>query len=70
MYTDIKGHPSVKAQRYNQKALNITVCATCEKVSSILFLSQDRWFCTNCREEGDTRPTQIAVSNPARKRVR
>jgi translation initiation factor 2 beta subunit (eIF-2beta)/eIF-5 len=63
----IQGHPSAEAHRAHAPALNITVCAECEKVRTILFLSGDRWFCTSCRNSGDARPTQVPVSNPARK---
>lgn len=65
---EIKGHPAVEAHRTSRPALKITVCAECESLKSVLFLSRDRWFCTTCRTEGDARPTQIPVSNPARKR--
>jgi hypothetical protein len=64
----IQGHPAVAAHRPHAPALQITVCAGCERMRTILFLSRDRWFCTACREEGDARPTQIPLSNPARSR--
>jgi hypothetical protein len=65
---EIGGHPAIDAHRSNAPALKITVCANCESVRTILFLSGDRWFCTACRESGDARPTQIPVTNPARRR--
>jgi hypothetical protein len=65
---EIGGHPAIDAHRPSASALKITVCANCERVRTILFFSADRWFCTACREEGDARPAQIPVSNPARRR--
>jgi hypothetical protein len=65
--SEISGHPTVEAHRTARAPLKITVCATCERVRSVLFLSRDRWFCTACRAEGDARPTQIPVSNPAKR---
>lgn len=65
---EIKGHPSIEAHRANAPAIRITVCSGCERLRTILFLSRDRWLCTSCREEGDARPTQVPLSNPARKR--
>lgn len=58
---EISGHPTATFDRDNAPPLLLTVCANCERVRTILFLSGDRWFCTSCRNEGDARPTQIPV---------
>lgn len=63
----VSGHPALEAHRTYADALKITVCAGCERMRTILFLSGDRWFCTACREEGDARPTQIPITNPSRR---
>lgn len=66
---EIKGHPELPTYAEDGTQVGmITVCAGCERIRTILFLSGDRWFCTACREEGDARPTQIPLSNPARSR--
>lgn len=64
----ISGHPHLEAHRPHAAPLQITVCAGCGHLRTVLFLSRDRWFCTACRTSGDARPTQIPVSNPARNR--
>lgn len=69
-FTEIKGHPSVQAQREDAPALEITLCAGCESVKSILFLTGDRWYCTKCRTSGNARPTRVAVPNPKKGKVR
>jgi translation initiation factor 2 beta subunit (eIF-2beta)/eIF-5 len=40
----------------------LTVCASCEKVRTILFLTGDRWYCTSCRTSGDAKPKLYPVS--------
>ena len=40
----------------------IYVCANCERMRTVLFLSEDRWLCTACRNEGSERPTFIPVT--------
>lgn len=63
---EIKGHPSIDAHRTGRAPKKITLCANCESVKSILFLTGDRWFCTKCRNEGKAQPTQISMFNPHR----
>jgi len=65
---EIGGHPFVLAHRddIGLPPIRITICAGCERVRRILFLSKDRWMCTGCREEGDARRTMIPVRRPGR----
>jgi hypothetical protein len=64
--TLIKGHPTIEAHRDELRLapLRLTMCAGCERVRTIMFLSRDRWLCTGCRMEGDARPTQIPLRRP------
>ena len=64
----ISGHPVLETENLDGKKMNITLCSECGSVRSVLYLSTDRWFCTTCRSTGDARPTQIAFSNPARRK--
>jgi hypothetical protein len=61
---EIGGHPHLEAHHDDGRVSRITVCAECERLSTILFLSGDRWYCTHCRNTGDVRPTQIPLSRP------
>jgi hypothetical protein len=64
---EIRGHPAVDAEpnaNTGARPFLITVCAECEAMRSVLFLSRDRWYCTKCRAEGDARPTMIPMSKP------
>lgn len=63
----IKGHPHLVSVTDTDER-RITVCAECEALSSILFLSGDRWYCTRCRNAGDARPTQVPITRPRSKR--
>ena len=42
----------------------IYLCACCERVRTVLFLSNDRWLCTACRNEGTERPSFIPIGKP------
>lgn len=57
----IKGHPEIPLVHEQGPPTTITVCANCERMRTVLFLSRDRWFCTACRAEGDARPTMIPL---------
>lgn len=59
----IDGHPSVEAHRPGAAPLQITVCADCGALSSVLWLSVDRWYCGKCRSSGDGRPTQVSMNS-------
>jgi hypothetical protein len=59
----IHGHPAVEVfTRVGAPPTLITVCASCGQVKSILFLDNDRWFCTKCRTEGATAPNLYPVA--------
>jgi hypothetical protein len=62
----IGGHPSILAHRdeLGLAPMRLSMCAGCERVKTIMFLSRDRWLCTHCRAEGDARPTQIPLRRP------
>lgn len=59
---EISGHPAVIAPNMNDDPVVLTVCAGCGHMRSVLWLSGDRWFCSNCRAEGDARPTMIPIA--------
>jgi hypothetical protein len=63
----VRGHPSAEAVNLDGQSFRITVCANCESVHSVLFLSNDRWYCRNCKATGDARPTVIPLSRPGRR---
>ena len=46
----------------------IHVCAECGRLRTILFLSEDRWLCTACRNEGQARPTVIPIGRAKERR--
>jgi len=58
----IKGHPVIEAPNAADNAVMITVCAGCGELRTILFLSKDRWYCRQCRTQGDQRPTIIPIA--------
>lgn len=62
----IGGHPTVEAVPSSGPAFAVTVCAECERMRTVLWLSRDRWYCTACRNQGDARPTTIPMSMPRR----
>jgi hypothetical protein len=64
----IQGHPSVEAINAEGRVMNITVCAECGALRSVLFLSQDRWLCTRCRAQGVATPTVVPLAKPVRRR--
>ena len=61
---EIKGHPSVPLTNPDTGDLikMITVCAHCGALSTVLFLSKDRWYCSRCRAEGVTPPNLYPVA--------
>lgn len=61
----IDGHPSIiLPSDASGNQIMITVCAECEKMRTVLFLHEDRWFCTNCRNEGVVAPTMVPLTRP------
>ena len=61
----IKGHPTVELPNKRGEPVLITVCAECGEMRTVLFLSygpnRDRWYCRNCRAQGDTRPAMFPI---------
>lgn len=41
----------------------VYLCANCERLGNVLFLTEDRWICTSCKNEGNARPTFVPVIN-------
>lgn len=64
MTKTIKGHPSIFAYPDKGAPKEITVCANCEGISTILMLVGDRWYCTKCKNSGDAKPQQVKFTNP------
>lgn len=65
----ISGHPSLELVSVvdNQTPIQITICANCGGLKTILFLDEDRWFCARCKEDGVVAPKMFAVNRPRRK---
>jgi len=55
---EINGHPVAELGN----GMLVTVCASCGKLRTILFLDRDRWLCTACRAEGKTKPSLYPVA--------
>lgn len=53
--------------RDEPREIRITVCAECERVRTILFLSNDRWLCTGCRNAGTATPIPVRLRSPGTK---
>lgn len=53
---EISGHPTVELPGADGNGVLITVCSSCGQMRTILFLSKDRWICTNCRVAGAAPP--------------
>jgi ribosomal protein S27AE len=60
---EIRGHPvePLLDERGNLITM-ITVCASCGKTRTILFLARDRWYCSHCRAEGAAPPNLYPVA--------
>lgn len=59
---EINGHPSVVLPNKSGEPVVLTVCCSCGHLRTILWLSGDRYYCSQCRAEGDSRPTVIPIS--------
>jgi hypothetical protein len=59
---EVEGHPvrEVYLAAETEPTL-ITVCAQCGHMKSIIFLSKDRWFCFQCKTQGETKPDLYPV---------
>mgnify|MGYP000880015588 CR=1 FL=1 len=66
----IAGHPSQTIVSRDASTFEVSVCAECGSLRSILWLLGDRWYCRTCRSSGEGRPTAIPVTNPSRNRSR
>jgi hypothetical protein len=60
----ISGHPELMTP----EGVVITLCAGCQRMRTILWLDNDRWHCTNCRDEGRARPTMIPIGGQTKER--
>lgn len=58
----IQGHPALELWTDTGPPTLITVCAYCGEMRTILFLRRDRWYCTQCRTEGNAPPNLYPVS--------
>jgi len=60
---EIQGHPVRELYLApDVEPTLITVCAECGHMRTILFLSDDRWFCFRCKTEGHTKPHLYPVT--------
>ena len=63
MSSEINGHPTVPLLNEHGNLIQmITVCAECGNTRTILFLTRDRWYCSQCRTEGVTPPNLYPVA--------
>jgi hypothetical protein len=46
-----------------QESAVLYLCANCERLRTIMFLSTDRWLCTSCHNEGNQSPTFISIAS-------
>jgi len=60
----VDGHPSVDVELDDGTRTVWTVCASCERLRTILFLTGDRWLCVSCKSEGTAAPTLVSYPKP------
>lgn len=60
--TVIQGHPTRELDTGQDQPTLITLCSHCGQMRTILFLTGDRWTCTQCKAEGATHPTVYPVA--------
>lgn len=58
---EIQGHPTVELYVEAGPTL-VTVCASCGQMRTILFLTEDRWYCSKCRAEGHQPPNLFPLA--------
>jgi ribosomal protein S27AE len=59
----ISGHPEEPLLDSTGNLIQmLTVCAHCGNVRTILFLTEDRWYCSSCRMTGIAPPRLYPVS--------
>lgn len=51
----------IKWKHPKSEPVVIYLCANCERMRTVLFLSKDRWLCTACRNEGVERPQLVPI---------
>jgi hypothetical protein len=56
-YGTVNGHPTLELDN----GVAITVCVHCGRMRTVLWLLGDRWYCTQCKAKGETRPKLIAI---------
>lgn len=60
---EIDGHPVLELEpEIGSDPVVITVCANCGEMRSVLWLTQDRWFCRSCRAEGVNVPNMYPIA--------
>ena len=59
---EVDGHPALELPNAQDNPVTITVCCECGEMRTVLWLSGDRWFCSKCKAQGDSRPTMIPLS--------
>jgi hypothetical protein len=57
----IDGHPVLELEGSDNPVL-ITVCAECGEMRTILWLTDDRWYCRTCRAAGSKPPNLYPVA--------
>lgn len=56
----IQGHPVIPLFGANGDVIKmITVCSECGSLRTIIMLVGDKWYCSACRTEGNTRNTKM-----------
>lgn len=58
----VDDHPALVMPDGNGEAVAITVCAECGKLRTVLWLDQDRWYCSSCRTQGRSKPKMFPIA--------
>ena len=59
----IGGHPTQELEpMLGSEPVVITVCCICGEMRSVLWLTEDRWYCRSCKHVGDNRPHMFPLA--------
>lgn len=63
MSSEIKGHPELLLEPLEgSEPVVITVCAECGEMRTVLWLTEDRWYCRSCRAAGVRPPHMYPIA--------
>ena len=59
----ISGHPTLELDPLaGSDPVVITVCAECGEMRTVLWLTEDRWYCGHCKHIGENRPHMFPLA--------